>query len=148
MHKTDYKLVKDPGLTFGNDKLFTGKNFRQSYAISISSETLILTIPIRVIDEVIKKLANTGENKEKTDFFKHFDWFGNFTQSLKTKFNNLVTKKTFYPGAFILNEGQNSKMCYVIVEGTCNFFQNQAGEHIAKLDDNPADRKSTNKDKE
>lgn len=77
--KIDYKLLKDPGLTFGNDKIITGKNFRPSYALSISDQTLILSMPLRVLDEVIKKLANTGENKEKTDFFKHYDWFYNFT---------------------------------------------------------------------
>ena len=120
LSKSDYKLLLTPGLTFGNDKIITSKNFRPSYALSISKETKIISMPIRVVDEAIKKLANTGENKEKSDFFKHYDWFYNFTQSLKTKFNNCTTKKIFYPGATLIREGTNDKMAYVIVDGVCN----------------------------
>ena len=127
------------GLTFGNDKIITSKNFRPSYAISISKDTKIISMPIRVVDEAIKKIANTGENKEKSDFFKHYDWFYNFTQSLKTKFNNLITKKVFYPGSLIFKEGQTLSKCYVIVEGTCHFVQTKPGHRFAMFEyhDNP-----------
>jgi hypothetical protein len=38
--------------------------------MSAAQETVIVSIPIRGLEDAIKKLANTGENKEKTDFFK------------------------------------------------------------------------------
>lgn len=124
MNKADYKVIQTAGLTFGNDKIFTGKNFRPSYVLSLSNDTVIVSIPIRIIDEAIKKLANSGENKEKTDFMKHFDWFYNFTQSLKSKFNNCMTKKIFYPGVHIITEGTFHQKAYVIVDGTCNIVCN------------------------
>jgi len=88
--------------------------------MSIRSETVIISIPVKVIEDEIKRLANTGENKEKIDFFRHFDWYDNFTQGLKTKFNNCLHKKTFYPGkgAKIITEGKNDQKAFVIVEGT------------------------------
>ena len=47
--------------------------------MSIRSETVIISIPVKVIEDEIKRLANTGENKEKIDFFRHFTWYDNFT---------------------------------------------------------------------
>lgn len=82
----------------------------------------------------MKKLANSGENKEKTDFFKHFKWFENFTQSLKTKFNNCTKKKMFYPGAMIIKEGTSSKMAYVIVDGTCSLVCAKTGHRFTMLE--------------
>ena len=76
--KFDYKSMAEPG-SFGNDKIITSKGFRPSYAISVGPSTKVLEIPVRIIEDAIKKLANTGENKEKTDFMKHFQWFSNFT---------------------------------------------------------------------
>ena len=67
------------GSTFGNDKIVTNKSFRPSYAMAIRPETVIVSIPVKVIEDEIKRLANTGENKEKIDFFRHFDWYDNFT---------------------------------------------------------------------
>ena len=107
--KSDYKIIDVIGSSFGNDKIVTNKSFRPSYVMSIRSETVIVSIPIKVIEDEIKRLANTGENKEKIDFLRHFDWYDNFTQGLKTKFNNCVQKRTFYPGkgAKIITEGKN-----------------------------------------
>lgn len=70
--KGEYKALSNEGATFGNDKTLTGKNYRPSYAIAAAPETVVVTIPVRVIEDAIKKLANTGENKKKTDFFKKF----------------------------------------------------------------------------
>ena len=121
-------------MTFGNDKIFTGKNFRPSYVLSLSNDTVVVSIPIKIIDEAIKKLANTGENKEKTDFMRHFDWFYNFTQSLKSKFNNCITKKIFYPGVYIITEGTCHPKAYVIVEGTCNIVCNNTSQKYTRLE--------------
>ena len=139
LSKSDFKMLKILGSTFGNDKIITSKNFRPSYAIAVGKETKILSMPLRVVDEAIKKLANTGENKEKSDFFKHYDWFYNFTQSLKTKFNNLVTKKVFYPGSYLFKEGQTISKCYIIVDGTCHLIQTKPGKKFAMFEykDNP-----------
>lgn len=120
--KSEYKVIDTPGLTYGNDKVVTGRNYRPSFAMSVGESTKILEIPFRVIEEAVKKLANTGENKEKTDFMKRFPWFSNFTQSLKTKFNNCLTKKIFYPGARLIEEGKNDKIAYLIVKGTCSLL--------------------------
>ena len=79
MSKADYKIVNQAGLTFGNDKIVTGKNYRPSFALSVSPETLVVAIPVKVVEDVVKRLSNSGENKEKTDFFAHFNWFENFT---------------------------------------------------------------------
>lgn len=77
--KGEYKALSGEGVTFGNDKTLTGRNFRPSFALAAAPETVIVSIPVRVIEDAIKKLANTGENKKKTDFFKKFQWFDNFT---------------------------------------------------------------------
>jgi len=79
--------------------------------------TTILEIPFKEIDEAIKKLFNSGENKEKTDFMRRFPWFSNFTQSLKTKFNNCLKKVVFYPGAKLIEEGENNKVAFIIISG-------------------------------
>ena len=119
---------------FGNDKIFTTKNFRPSYALAVGQDTVILSFPLQVIEDTVKKLANTGENKEKTDFFRHFDWFDNFTQSMKTKFNNVVHKETFHPGMRLIEEGQNKHTAYVIINGTVNLqCQKKAGTMFTNL---------------
>jgi len=119
---------------FGNDKIFTTKNFRPSYALAVGQSTVILSFPLDVIADAVKRLANTGENKEKTDFFRSFPWFDNFTQSMKTKFNNVVHKETFYPGAKLIEEGQNRHTAYVIISGTVNLVcQKKAGTMFTNL---------------
>ena len=65
---------------------------------------------------------------------KHFSWFHNFTQSLKSKFNNCITKKTFYPGAQIITEGTNNMKLYIIVEGTCNILCSNTSQKYSKLE--------------
>ena len=132
--KGEYKAVSGEGTTFGNDKTLSGRNFRPSFALTAAAETVIVTIPVRIIEDAIKKLANTGENKEKTDFFKKFYWFDNFTQSLKTKFNNCATKKTFYPGAKLIAEGKNDLMAYVIISGTVNLICRKSGQKFTVLE--------------
>ena len=119
---------------FGNDKIFTTKNFRPSYALGMGDKTVILSFPLQVIEDTVKKLSNTGENKEKTDFFRHFDWFDNFTQSMKTKFNDVVHKETFYPGAKLIAEGSNNHKAYIIISGTVNLVcQKKAGTMFSNL---------------
>lgn len=135
VNKQDYKEVDAVGSTFGNDKILSGKNFRPSFVVSTSPDTAILSFSVRVIEDAIKKLSNTGENKEKTDFFRHFVWFDNFTQSMKTKFNNCVHKKVFYPGAKLIKEGYNDQTAYVIVEGTINLVCSKtAGSRFSSLE--------------
>ena len=68
--KAEQKTFNVPGSTFGNDKVVSGKSFRPSYAMAIENCTCVIQIPLRCIEETIKKLANTGENKEKMDFFR------------------------------------------------------------------------------
>lgn len=118
LSKGDYKVAEEIGTTFGNDKILTGKNFRPSFVVSATPDTVILQFCVKIVEDTIKILSNTGENKEKTDFFKNFDWFDNFTQSNKTKFNNVIKKEIFYPGAKIIAEGSNNHVAYVIVDGT------------------------------
>lgn len=102
--------------------------------MSAAPVTQVLSIPVRVIEEAIKKLSNTGENKEKTDFMRRFGWFDSFTQSLKTKFNNVITKKTFYPGAKIILEGKNDMHAYVIIDGTVNILCRKSGQKLTVLE--------------
>jgi signal-transduction protein with cAMP-binding, CBS, and nucleotidyltransferase domain len=102
--------------------------------MSLGPKTIIVEIPQRVIDECVKKLANTGENKEKSDFMRHFDWFDNFTQSLKTKFNNIMTKKVFYPGMKIIEEGKSNPKAYIIVNGNVKLMCNQTGNKFTYLE--------------
>lgn len=56
MSYDDFKILKNPGDTFGNDKIVTSKNFRPSYAMSVSEETLIVYVPIKQLEDVVKKL--------------------------------------------------------------------------------------------
>ena len=70
--KADYKFNEQPGATFGNDKIITGKNYRPSYVLALSKKTTIVTVPVKLLEDLVKKLANSGENKEKTDFFNRF----------------------------------------------------------------------------
>lgn len=72
-------MFNEEGITFGNDKIVTTKGFRPSFGISAAEVTRVLAIPTNVIENAIKKLANSGENKEKTDFMRRFPWFDNFT---------------------------------------------------------------------
>lgn len=132
--KSEFKAIDQPGQTFGNDKVVTARNYRPSFAMSSGETTLVLEIPYRVIEEAVKKLSNTGENKEKTDFMKRFQWFSNFTQSLKTKFNNCITKKVFYPGAKLIEEGSNGKVAYIIISGQCKLVMINSQEKLAVLE--------------
>lgn len=134
INKTDFKVFDVEGMTFGNDKIVTTKGFRPSFGMTAALDTRILSVNTRIIEEAIKKLANSGENKEKTDFMKRFDWFESFTQSLKTKFNNVITKQTFYPGTKIITEGGNNLIAYVIVEGTCNLVSHKTGQKLTVLE--------------
>lgn len=102
--------------------------------VAISNETVIVSIPVKLLEDLVKKLANSGENKEKTDFLNRFKWFDNFTQSLKTKFNNLVTKRVFYPGAVLIKEGTNNKVAFVIVSGECNLILTKTGHRFMMLE--------------
>jgi len=79
LNKGDYKDLCECGDMFGNDKILSSKNFRPSYVVSGAPDTVILKFCVKIIEDTIKILANTGENKEKTDFFKEFLWFDNFT---------------------------------------------------------------------
>ena len=76
--KNDYKRILVEN-TFGNDKLISHKGFRPSYGMSEGEDVQVLAIPLRTIEILIKKLANTGENLEKCNFFKQFAWYDNFT---------------------------------------------------------------------
>lgn len=90
------KIFQDQ--TFGNDKILTTKSYRPSFGISIGEKTVVVGIPIREIDRSIKIISSTGENQEKTNYFKNFKWYEAYTQSQRTKFNNIIQKLTFYPG--------------------------------------------------
>ena len=65
---------------------------------------------------------------------RHFDWFDNFTQSLKTKFNNIMTKKVFYPGMKIIEEGKSNPKAYIIVNGNVKLMCNQTGNKFTYLE--------------
>ena len=131
--KSEMKIFNVPGSTFGNDKVVSGKSFRPSYALALGGETCVVHIPLRCIEETIKKLANTGENKEKMDFFRQFAWYDNFTQSLKTKVNNCMTKRVFYPGSQIIREGKNEGIAYIIVSGTAKVECKKSADKIQAL---------------
>lgn len=68
----DYKIIDEAGQTFGNDRILTSKNFRPSYVLSLSEKTVIVSILAKDIEDSIKKLSNSGENKEKTEFMRNF----------------------------------------------------------------------------
>ena len=93
--------------TFGNDKVITHKGFRPSYGIAEGQEIQVLVIPLKGIEDGIKKLANSGENLEKSQFFKQFPWFNEWTNALRTKFNSNMKKRVFYPGQTLIKEGTN-----------------------------------------
>ena len=57
-------------MTFGNDKILTSKNFRPSFVLSLSLNTVIVSISAKDIEDSIKRIANSGENKEKTEFMR------------------------------------------------------------------------------
>ena len=52
---------------------------------------------------------------------------------MKTKFNNCVVKKTFYPGSKLLVEGKNDLMAYVIVSGTVNLICRKSAQKFSLL---------------
>jgi hypothetical protein len=60
--------------------------------------TVVLVIPVAKIEDCIHQIANCGENLEKALFFKKFDWFNNWTVSLKTKYLEAISKRNFYKG--------------------------------------------------
>ena len=94
----------------------------------------ILSIPIKAIEKAINVINNTGENKEKYNFFINFDWYSSYTFSMKTKFNNAVAKIIFYPGSTIIAEGnKDMDYMYVIVEGECNIVCTKTKEKFEDL---------------
>jgi hypothetical protein len=66
----DFKVIETVGMTFGNDKILTSKNFRPSFVLSLSLNTVIVSISVKDIEDSIKRIANSGENKEKTEFMR------------------------------------------------------------------------------
>ena len=70
MNPLDFKVIETVGQTFGNDKILTSKNFRPSFVLSLSEKTVIVSVAVKDIEDTIKKLANSGENKEKTEFMR------------------------------------------------------------------------------
>ena len=130
--KNDYKRIAVHN-TYGNDKLISQKGFRPSHGMSEGEDVQVLAIPLKTIEGLIKKLANSGPNQEKMTFFKQFEWYDYFTQSLKTKFNGCIEKKVFYPGAKIVNETKNDKKVYIIVQGTAKLECQRAGLKFSAL---------------
>lgn len=75
--KPEYKRIL-VDQTFGNDKVITNKGFRPSFGIAEGETTKILSIPLKTIERAIHIIANSGENKEKFEFFKRFPWYANY----------------------------------------------------------------------
>jgi hypothetical protein len=48
----------------------TSKNFRPSFVLSLSEKTVIVSIALKDIEDSIKRIANSGDNKEKTEFMR------------------------------------------------------------------------------
>lgn len=140
--KNDYKKIKE-NHTFGNDKVITHKGFRPSYGIAEGEDVQVLVIPLKSIEDCIKQLANSGENLEKTLFFKQFPWFNEWTNALRTKFNGCVKKREFYPGQFIIKEGTNEQYLYCIVEGSCKYIILNSASKLTDLQyaDDPCRKK-------
>ena len=51
-----------------------------------------------------------------------YDWFKHWTNALRTKFLDCITKRTFYRGQKIITQGTNEQYLYVIQEGTANLI--------------------------
>jgi hypothetical protein len=73
--------VKRSKETFGNDKVLTSLKARSAYAISQGDCTIVLLIPVKTIETILKKIENSGENYEKQQYFKEMVWYRNFTQA-------------------------------------------------------------------
>lgn len=133
--KSDFKRIKHDS-TFGNNKILTNKGFRPSYAVAEGELTKIILMPLKVIQDAIVMISNSGENKIKSEFFKQLPWFEAFGQSYKTKFNNAVTMKTFYPKQVIIEEGASTRFMYIIVQGNCNLVCRDTNQRIKELENN------------
>ena len=118
----DYKKIHDHH-TFGNDKLITGKGYRPSFALAQGITTSVLIIPVHKIEDCIHKIANSGENLIKSNFFKKFDWFAGWSAAKRTKLLEHVSKVDFYRGNRIITEGTNEQWMYVIMSGTANLVK-------------------------
>jgi hypothetical protein len=103
----------------------------------------VLVIPVKCIEDGIKKLANTGENLEKSLFFKQFPWFNEWTTALRTKFISCIKKKVFYPGQALIREGTNDQTMYCIVEGSCKLVILNSSAKLTDLEytDDPCRKK-------
>ena len=121
-------------MTFGNDKIITNKNFRPSFGIAEGDHVKVVGIPIKSIEKSVHIIANTGENKEKFDFFKKFPWYDNYTQSMRSKYNNSFKKITFYPGQKLISEGQKEKVLFIIVDGLCNLVCTNTSHKLKDLE--------------
>jgi len=66
--KGDYKILFKREI-FGNSKILTLKRYRPVYCLAQGNITKVLSIPLHVVEIAIKNVSNTGENKEKTEFF-------------------------------------------------------------------------------
>ena len=51
--KSDFKNLEKEGATFGNDKIITTVGFRPSYALAIKDGTIVVAIPVRIIENAI-----------------------------------------------------------------------------------------------
>ena len=66
--KPEYKKTfKDDH--FGNNKVLTGRSYKPSFGMAEGVLTKVVGIPVRLIEKSIHIIANSGENKEKFDFF-------------------------------------------------------------------------------
>ena len=62
---------------------------------------------------------------------------------MKTKFNNCVVKKTFYPGSKLIVEGKNDLIAYVIVSGTVNLICKKSAQKFNLLEHQDDPTKAT-----
>ena len=64
-----------------------------------------------------------------------YEWYRQFSTNLKSKFNNCLKKRVFYPGQKLIEKGQTKKILYLIIDtGVCEFHCSSIKNRMNELE--------------
>ena len=84
--------------TFADDENIGNYKWKPLYALAVGEKTMVLGIPLKVIEKALLALMDSGDSKEKWKFFSQFEWYKAYSAHYRAKFNDVVQKAVFYPG--------------------------------------------------
>lgn len=127
-------VKKNAKQTFGNDRVLTTCSFRPAYGLAMGERVRILAVPLEEVKKALAIVENSGEHRERLEFFRSFRWFKAMTQVQKNKFLNATRRVAFWPGQKIINEGENSRYLYLLQSGSVTLQCTKTGGAFRELE--------------